>query len=208
MCIKNSNTAYRSLVVVLFTLAISYCISSSCMAMNFSSQYAVGLPINSKNFLTYKSLVYKFKIQYPSGWEKIEFSREVAEGNRKIIVNFVSPLESSSDTFREYFIIEAGPVKSPDGSRVTSTINTYINSLKSLPNFKLIESNMVLYAGSPAQKLVYSYYNNPEVGITKTMDMLVTKNDKLYVLSFNSDAVKYNNYLQTVQKMLNSFRFS
>jgi hypothetical protein len=67
---------------------------------------------------------------------------------------------------------------------------------------------MVLYAGSPAQKLVYSYYNNPEVGITKTMDMLVTKNDKLYVLSFNSDAVKYNNYLQTVQKMLNSFRFS
>ena len=176
--------------------------------MNLSFQYAAGLPIISKNFLTYESSVYRFKIQYPSDWEKIEFRGGVEEANRKIIVSFVSPLESSSDTFREYFIIEAGPLESLVASPLPSSTNRYISSLKSLPNFKLIESDMVSFAGIPAEKLVYSYYNNPEVGTTKTMDMLVTKNDKLYVLSFNSDAVKYNNYLQTIQKMLDSFRFS
>jgi hypothetical protein len=93
---------------------------------------------------------------------KIEFS-DVQEGIRKSIVNFISPLGSPSDTFREYFIIETGLVKVPTTS-LDSSINTYITSLKSLPNFKLIESNMLSLANNPAEKLVYSY-NNPQVVI-------------------------------------------
>jgi hypothetical protein len=60
-------------------------------------------------------------------------------------------------------------------------------------------------ADSPAQKLVYGY-SNPEVGVTKTIDVLVAKNEKLYLLSFNSDAHKYNVYLPTIQEMINSLQ--
>ncbi|HYY50024.1 MAG TPA: hypothetical protein VE643_04065 [Nitrososphaeraceae archaeon] len=59
---------------------------------------------------------------------KIEFS-DVQEGNRKIIVNFVSPLGSPSDTFREYFIIERGLLKVPTASP-DSSFDTHITSLK------------------------------------------------------------------------------
>jgi eukaryotic-like serine/threonine-protein kinase len=212
MYVKDSNTIKSNMgyslyfVVATFILAFYYLWFSS-LPTNFSSQHAAGLAMTSNNFLTYESPVYGFKIQYPSDWERIEFSREVEEGNRKIIVNFLSPLESPSDTFREYFIIERGTLESHTALPLQSSVNTYITSLKSLPNFKIIESNTVSFAQSLAMKLVYSY-NNPEVGVTKTMDMLTIKNDKLYLLSFNSDAVKYNNYLPTIQKMLDLFRFS
>jgi eukaryotic-like serine/threonine-protein kinase len=212
MCIKNSNTTksniYSSLcfVVVTFILAFYY-LWFFTVETNLSFQSAAGLPTASNNFLTYGSSVYGFKIQYPSTWQRIEFSGEVEEGNRKIIVNFVSQLENPSDTFREYFIIERGPVGPHTESPLRSSVNTYITWLKSLPDFKLIESNTVPFAQSSAEKLVYSY-NNPEVGVTKSVDMLTIKNNKLYLLSFNSDAIKYNNYLPAIQKMLDSFSFS
>ena len=40
------------------------------------------------SFLTYQDPVYGIKIQYPSDWEKIEFTGGVEEGHRKIIINF------------------------------------------------------------------------------------------------------------------------
>ncbi len=212
MYVKNSNiiqsnmTCSLCVVLVGFILAFYY-FWLSCVATNFSSQSAAALPMTSKNFLTYESLPYGFKIQYPSDWERTEFSGEVEEANRKIIVNFLSPLEGQSDTFREYFIIERGSLESHNGSTLQSSVNAYITSLKSLPNFKLVESNMISFTQSLAQKFVYTY-SNPEVGVTKTMDILIIKNNKLYVLSFNSDAVKYDNYLPTIQQMLDSFRFS
>ena len=212
MRVKNSNATKSNkssslyFIVVTFILAFYY-LWLSAVATNLSFRSAAGLPIDSNNFLTYGSAAYGFKIQYPSTWQKIEFSGEVEEGNRKIIVNFVSPLENPSDTFREYFIIERGPVEPQSGSPLLSSVNAYITWLKSLPNFKLIESDTVPFGQTSAEKLVYSY-NNPEIGVTKTMDMLTIKNNNLYLLSFNSDAIKYNNYLPTVQKMLGSFSFT
>ena len=212
MCVKNSNATKSKMssslcfIVVTFILGFYY-LWPCPVAPNLSFQPAAGLPITSNNFLTYGSSVYGFKIQYPSTWETIEFSGEVEEGNRKIIVNFVSPLENPSDTFREYLIIERGHVEPNTGSPLRSSVNTYLASLKSLPNFRLIESNTVRFAQSSAEKLLYSY-NNPEVGVTKTIDMLTIKNNNLYLLSFNSDAIKYNNYLPTIQKMLDSFSFN
>ena len=199
-----SNINFLYLVAVLFILAF-YSTWFFCVTTAICSQYAAALTVTSRNFLTYDSPIYGFKIQYPSDWEKIEFSG-VEEGNRKIIVNFVSPLGGPSDTFREYFIIERGFVKTPTRS-LDSSVNTYISSLKSLPNFKLIESNMLSLATNPAEKLVYSY-NNPQVGVTKTLDTLIIKDDKLFLLSFNSDAATYNSYLPIIQKMLDSFSIS
>ena len=212
MYIQKSNNARNSVasslyfVITLFIIAFYYLLLSS-MVMNFSTQNAVGQMIGSKNFLIYGSTTYGFKIEYPADWEKIEFSGDIEEAHRKIIVNFVSPLEGASDTFREYLIIERGIVASQPRLSFQYAINSYLASLKSLPNFKLVESNSFSVADSPAQKLVYSY-SNPEVGLTKTMDVLITKNEKLYLLSFNSDALKYNVYLPTILKMINSLQFT
>ena len=209
MHIKNSkstksNVKILNWVVVLFIFAF-YNIGFLYLGPNIFLQNATALSVTSRNFLTYDNRIDGFKIHYPSDWEKIEFN-EVQEANRKIIVNFVSPLASPSDNFREYFIIERGLVKVPTGS-LNSGINSYVTSLKFLPNYKLIESNMLSLANNPAEKLVYSY-SNPQVGVTKAMDTIIIKDNKFFLFSFNSDAATYNNYLPTVQKMLDSLSFN
>jgi hypothetical protein len=207
MYIQKSNNPRNSVASSLYFVITLFIIASYYLTMNFSTQNAVGQMIGSKNFLIYESTTYGFKIEYPTDWEKIEFSGDIEEAHRKIIVNFVSPLEGASDTFREYLIIERGIVGSQSPLSFQYAINAYLASLKSLPNYKLVESNTFSVADSPAQKLVYSY-SNPEVGLTKTMDVLITKNEKLYLLSFNSDALKYNVYLPTILKMINSLQFT
>ena len=202
----NSVSSSLNFAFSAFVLAF-YFLSLSAVAMNFSSQNAAGQGTAPKNFQIYESRTFGFKIEYPANWEKIEFSGDIEEGHRKIIVNFISPSEGASDTFREYLIIEMGVIGSQAPLSFQYAINAYLASLISLPNFKLVESNIFSVADSPAQKLVYSY-SNPEVGLTKTMDILITKNDKLYLLSFNSDALKYNVYLPTIQKMINTFQFT
>jgi hypothetical protein len=199
-----SNVKALNWAVVLFIFAF-YNIGFSYLESSIFSQNATAFSASSRNFLTYDNPTLRFKIQYPSDWEKIEFN-EVEEANRKIIVNFVSPLASPSDNFREYFIIEIGLAKLPTGS-LDSSVNSYLTSLKFLPNFKLIESNMLSLANNPAEKLVYSY-SNPQVGVTKAMDTIIVKDNKLFLFSFNSDLVTFNNYVPTVQKMLDSLSFN
>lgn len=158
----------------------------------------------SSNLLTYENPTYAFRIQYPSNWEKVEFNQGIEERHRNIIVNFVSPLEGSSDTFREYFIIEVGDLRSQKLS-LDQYINTQIGSRLSLPSFELIESTSATLSDNPARKVVYTY-SDAEIGKTRTMEIFTIKDDKLYFISYTADATKYSNYLPTVQKMTDSFK--
>jgi eukaryotic-like serine/threonine-protein kinase len=160
----------------------------------------------SSNLLTYENPTYAFGIQYPSNWEKVEFNQGIEEGHRNIIVNFVSPLEGSSDTFREYLIIEVGNLWSQKLSLDQYT-NTQIRSRLSLPSFELIESTSATLSDNPARRVVYTY-SDAEIGITRTMEILTIKDDKLYFISYTADATKYSNYLPTIQKMIDSFKIS
>jgi hypothetical protein len=74
-----------------------------------------------------------------------------------------------------------------------------------LPNFNLLESTSATVSeGYPAYKIIYTF-SNPIAGITKVMDILTIKGDKLYFLSYNGDVAKYSLYLPTIEKMINSF---
>ena len=160
---------------------------------------------NDGIFLTYQSHTYGFKIQYPSNWEKLEFTQGIEEEHRNIVVNFLSPAGGASNAFREYLIIEVRNLTSQDTS-LGQYIDTQIKLRQALPNFSLSESTPTsLTGGYPAHKIIYTY-SNPIVGITKAMDILTIKSDKLYFLSYNADAVKYSKYLPIIQKVIDSFQ--
>jgi len=93
------------------------------------------------NVLTYESSNHGFIVQYPASWQKVEFSKGIAEGTRNMVVNFLSPLEGPSDTFREYLIIQTANVTSRELSLKTFT-DEQITFLKdSFPDFNILESN-------------------------------------------------------------------
>ncbi len=160
------------------------------------------------SFVTYENSNYRFKIQYPSNWEKVEFSPGIKESGRGIIVNFISPQETFSDLFREYLIIEVQdhPSNAISLDQYTSQqIDTY---KKSLPRFAVIESNAstATYTNvdHPSHKIVYSY-SDSIVGKAEVMEIDIIEGNRLYSLSYHADATKYSSYLPAIEKMIKSF---
>ena len=192
--------------MIMLALYIFSSLSQSILTNFISLPKAMAQVTKSSNLSTYENPAYTFRIQYPSNWEKVEFNQGIEEGHRNIIVNFVSPLESSSDTFREYLIIEVGDLRSQNLS-LNKYIDKQISSRLSLPGFELIESTSATLSDSPAHKVVYTY-SDAEIGITKTMEILTIKDDKLYFISYTADATKYSSYLPAIQKMTDSFKIN
>jgi hypothetical protein len=166
--------------------------------------------LSQTGFLVYQNPIYKFKIEYPSNWEKLEFTQGIEEQQRNIVVNFVSPISSSTPSFREYVIIEVGNLTSSSSQNpsLDQYTNKQINLRKSLPNFHLTESTPTLLPGGyQGNKIVYTY-SNPIVGTTKALDIITTIANKVYFLSYNADADRYLGHLPTVQKMIDSLRIN
>ena len=200
------NICMSSLLMVILLLFLSTNIVSTAIQQQITVAQIDG---KNSNFLTYENPTYRFKIQYPLNWEKVQFNQGIEEQRRNMVVNFLSPLAGSSPTFREYLIIEVGNLSSSPNRDLAQYITTLINFRQSLPHFNLIESNPTTLVGSnnPAYKIVYTY-SNPIVGITKAMDILTNKGNNLYFLSYNADITKYSSYLPTIQKMIDSFEIT
>jgi eukaryotic-like serine/threonine-protein kinase len=153
----------------------------------------------SSPFLTYENPTYRIRIQYPSDWEKLEFSQ------RNIVVIFRSPRENSSDTKLENLLIQVGNLPSQN-IPLDEIVRANINKLKqSLIDFELIELNATTLSGNnPAHKVVYT--NREGEDELKTMQVVSIKEDKVYLITYTAEASRYDRYLPTIQKMIDSFR--
>jgi hypothetical protein len=200
---------------------------SSCLFMPLSLGYTyaqteiVSVSSNNHNtFSLYKNVQYNFEMQYPSNWQKIEFTQGIERGGRNTVVNFLSPSEGTVDKFREYFIVEVGDLRpeqavampsSSSISLLTEYVNRQISNYKKLyQGFQLNESSVnesdnstSPNDNSPYYKIVY-IYDDTTAGKTKIMELYLLKNNKIYSLSFHSEASNYSKYLPTIQKIVDS----
>jgi hypothetical protein len=174
----------------------------------------------------YKNAQYNFDVQYPSNWQKIEFTQGIERGGRNTVVNFLSPSEGTADKFREYFIVKVDELRPEQGFAITSSsshslltdyVNQQISDYKKLyQGFQLTESptssllllNKTDNNTSPndyslSNKIVYTY-NDATAGKIKIMELYLLKNNKIFSLSFHSEASKYSMYLPTIQKIVDS----
>jgi hypothetical protein len=163
---------------------------------------------SDSNLQRYENANYGFQIMYPSNWEKLEFSEGIEEGGRNIVVRFLSPAEGVSDSFREYVIIEADKNIQSNKMPLDKYVGSHINSLRtSLQGFDVNELNITSFAHNPEEKVVYSYRDSV-IGTAKTMEVWIRNPNKLYLISFNTDATKYFHYLPLIEKMLSSFKIT
>ena len=195
----------RIIIIILTIISLSFLFTIPRISQQQTFAQTSAL---TSSFVTYENSNYRFKIQYPSNWEKVEFSPGIKESGRSIIVNFISPQETFSDSFREYLIIEVQdhPSNAISLDRYTSQlIDTY---KKSLPRFAVIESNTstATYTNvdHPSHKIVYSY-SDSIVGKAEVMEIDIIEGNRLYSLSYHADATKYSSYLPAIEKMIKSF---
>jgi hypothetical protein len=230
--LKQNNNRLFLLREGVFSLAFtSLLLLSSCLFMSLClghvyAQIEIG-SVSSNNYNTfslYKNTQYNFDIQYPSNWQKIEFTQGIERGGRNTVVNFLSPSEGAADKFREYFIVELEDLRPQQGfamssrsslSLLTEYVNHQISDYKKLyQGFQLTESpsssllNKTDNNSSPdddsqSYKIVYTY-DDTTAGKIKIMELYLLKNNKIYSLSFHSEASNYSKYLPTIQKIVDS----
>lgn len=199
---SNSVTLFALLLLLLFSVMLSIPEYKLATAQTKTTLTTIAL---ASNVLTYESSNYGFAVQYPANWQKVEFSKGIEEGTRNMDVNFLSPLEGPSDTFREYLIVQTANMTSRDLSLKTFTIEQMAFLKGSFPDFNILESNRSTTITSHiAYEVVYTY-SDPIIGKAKGMEIWIVNGGKVYILSYHADAAKYSKYLPTILKMIGSF---
>ena len=157
---------------------------------------------NNTNFLTYQNLTSGIKIQYPSDWLK-----EAAAGTG---VTFILPAGNNSNP--EQFLaklnttaIAGFPPNVPLKGMADGVLNGYKHFL---PNFQLESYMNTTLGGSPAVKIVYRFTDPRNGGDFKASDTATIKANRLYVIQYYVQSSKYQSYLPTLQKMLDSFEIT
>lgn len=172
---------------------------------------------STKSMKTYTNDQYKFRISYPTNWDKIEFTPGITESGSQIVVTFLSPLESPSDTFREYLTVEVAnlsPAPIVDKDKMIQYAKNQIDvNRKSLQGFHLLaqsdQSNTTeLEMGNSACYKVLYNYNDATAGKINVFDIYCTNDSKIYFLSFQSDSSKYSQYLPVLKQINNSFKLT
>jgi hypothetical protein len=199
---SNSVTLFALLLLLLFSVMRSIPEYELATAQTKTTQTTMAL---ASNVLTYESSNCGFVVQYPANWQKVEFNKGIEEGTRNLVVNFLSPLEGPSDTFREYLIVQTANMTSRDLSLKTFTIEQMAFLKDSFPDLNILESNRSTTITSHiAYEVVYTY-SDPIIGKAKAMEIWIVNGGKVYILSYHADAAKYSKYLPTILKMIGSF---
>jgi eukaryotic-like serine/threonine-protein kinase len=237
---------YSSLVVILLHILLQQqAMADSMKIIKTPATDAANtkLLISNDNFSSYQNRAFGITIKYPSSWEKIDEESKEREHNRSIpdqvssdkqVVEFISPLEHSSDKYQEALSISVhnlqtkhigeffGLFDKPMSQKILlhGFILSHITSLiTKLPSFDLIKSEsgndeIILADGSLGHKIVYTYSGQGQIGNNngsssnthlKVMEVLTVNYDRGYIIRYSSEPDKYNSYLPTIRKMINSF---
>ena len=180
---------FISFAVVVFMLSVPLFSLSAFRADNITSNES---QITVDQFVTYDNSTLGIKIDYPKDWTVID----------QFGLGFFSPKENDSDTFREGLLVSKGPHGNQSIDKLAAGVLAIYNS--SLPSFKLIESKGLTFHGNPAQNLIYTF--NPGNGTIKVLESGATENNSIYIFQYRAQENKFNSYLPTIQRMIDSFK--
>jgi eukaryotic-like serine/threonine-protein kinase len=164
------------------------------------------------NFLTYQNSTYGVKIQYPSSWG-VQIGVNTFDENGNLvqpinIADIAPPIQSDPNAVAYFQIGVEQQLTVADTKNIDLYLRNIINGYRfNSTDFHLTSANThAILAGRQGYSLVFAdtYQGFP----TKTMIRGVVDGDKNYYLLFTSEAAKFDSFLPTVQKMINSFELS
>jgi hypothetical protein len=182
------------------------------------------------NFLPYTNPEHGIRIEYPSGWQKVEgpmLDRMTSRAeNITAIVGFTAPSGLTS------IFVTVSPSENKSASEFAQAEIPTLK--KDHPDFKLVGSNSTTLAGLPAYMLSFSGRYNPDVLVEKfgmeglvgenadtgilgdlmssfggiqQMSVVTIKNEKAYQVGYGGFGDEYSSYLPTAERMIDSFQF-
>ena len=146
--------------------------------------------IESSTFLTYDNDQLGITLQYPNDWERKDL------GN---CVQFVSPLESNSDKYREGLMITVIPSNSLS---LDDQVRIRQNELQMKYQLYGTYINQTTLSGITAKEFHYSFYVGGIFVETKAIFALV--NNNLIIVDYH--AAEYHKYLKIADRMISTIK--
>jgi hypothetical protein len=164
------------------------------------------------NFFVYENPVYGIKIDYPAGWDKLDFDQSNAYG---LVAGFAISKEEKplSEINVSDFILEnimlgvKGITSSPSSSSpatLTAFVNEQISTYKQrLVDFQIIKLNTTSIDNNPTYQVQYTQKDGRAT--FDTLQIWTISGNKIYTIIFNADPGDYPTYLPLIQKIIDSF---
>jgi eukaryotic-like serine/threonine-protein kinase len=196
-------------VAATILLAVATYISTPTLTQPAS---AATTTTKNANFFTYQNSTYGVKIQYPSSWG-VQTGVNVFDENGNLvqpidIADIAPPIESDPNAVAVFQVGVEQQLTPADTKNIDLYLRSIINGYRfNSTDFHLTSATThATLAGRQAYSLVFTdtYQGFP----TKTMIRGIVNRDKNYYLLFTAEAAKFDSFLPTVQKMINSFELS
>ncbi len=151
---------------------------------------------NADGFTSYENQQNFLKMKYPDNWDKQEQPNAVSQE----VVKFISPLEKEDDRFREQVTV----IVEPSGDK---TLDDYTKSskqeiLKLDKNAKIVQDVASTMAGKNGHRVVYTTKEGDRE--LKKLEVWTLKHDRAYLIAYEAEAEKYEQFLPVVEKMIKS----
>ncbi len=147
-------------------------------------------------FETYKDAKYDFTIGYPKEWDR-------QEGVLGSAVALLSPLEGSSDNFRESVNVLVQTL--PDKMTLDEYTKLSLDQAsKLITGFDLLDQGSTTVAGSPARQM--HYRGQQGVFRLEIKQVWMVQDGKAFVLTYTAEREQYTADLPTAEAMFASFR--
>jgi eukaryotic-like serine/threonine-protein kinase len=154
----------------------------------------------SENFLVYTDPINGFNIKYPANWQKIDKENPVTQE----VVSFL-PKESNKDTFQENVTVR---VEEFPGNLQDSMKEFVKETTNNVPNSQIYfgKANAIKLGTQDANKLIFT----SQEGNTKLtyLQVWTIKNNQLYVITYAAETDDYQKFVDTAEKMINSFEIN
>jgi plastocyanin len=156
------------------------------------------------NYLRYDNTSYGISIQYPSDWTFGHYDFDPYD-TFVFVVTFEAPFENSSDQYAEKVDVAIDMTGQP--GNLHEYLDYVIDSYKGKSDFHVYESHTnITLGGHPAYTVVFRSLDNMTFVKHRTLEVGTIIGDIVYYLTYDAEQSKYDDYLPTVQKMIESFK--
>ncbi|MFN6562553.1 MAG: protein kinase domain-containing protein [Nostoc sp. ChiSLP01] len=160
------------------------------------SLWLLQLQTPNQNFLIYQDSSYGIKIQYPETWKIQETPNLIT----KKIVTFLSPKETETDRFQEFFTIT---VETFSGTLQESQ-DLFIKEIKAtLSDATIVNISETSLAKKRANQLIFMGKDGNKN--LKNLQIWTLKGNQAYIITYSAALDDYDRFLSTAEKMIESF---
>jgi hypothetical protein len=190
-------------LIVLALLIVTIFLMSS--SPSYVGRLAFAQESRANSLTDYKNPTYRIKLEYPSNWTKVEPNQTGSQGNLSLVIMLRTPITTNINSCLScVMIIQAYNGSMPFEQFISNDLFTNLNQPQL--HFHIVSKNTTNLAGAQASEVIFTYHTpNSDYKVLKIYEKI---GSRIYTVAYNADSSKYDYYLPTIQKIIDSIKIT